>query len=103
MSGETQNPPDGKTYPIRTLADIFALPSVDHIDRCLSEFRTLMMSARGTLDLLSAIAASKGADVAGFSMPETLDWTDDGKIGGAQFIADGQEFMSIRIEKEATP
>ncbi len=95
--------PDGTVYPLRTLQDIFNLPSHAHMERCLGETVKLMLTSRATADLMIGLAEHSGAP-AGHKMqwPEVLEWKDDG-LGeiGADFIGkDGAKILSMNITKE---
>lgn len=106
MKNEGVNAPDGTTYPIRTLKDIFALPSYEHMERCLSETAKVLLHARSTVDMLEGVAASMGikhdGPVADF--PEVLNWIDDGKgeLGADFKTPDGDVILSTRIAQANT-
>lgn len=93
---------DGKTYPIRTLADIFNLPSVGHIERCLSDIHRAMIVSRQTADAMIEVAKSLGLDVTlqdAIQYPEVTSWTDDDKDDvGARFIVEGDAEPFLEIQ-----
>jgi hypothetical protein len=102
-----QNKPDGKTYPLRTLADVFNLPSIEHIRRCLPEVCDAIITARIGSDALVAavrdvspeLAATIPAEAVEF--PDVLNWEDDGK-GSAEldFEEDGRGVLLTISNKE---
>ena len=93
---------DGKTYPIRTLADIFNLPSVGHIERCLSDIHRAMIVSRQAADAMLETAKGLGLDVSlqdAIQYPEVTSWTDDDKDDvGATFTADGEAEPFLEIQ-----
>lgn len=98
------NDPDGRIYPLRTLRDIFELPSYEHIERCIDELKIVILQARATNDFLAAISEHKGNPLPNgkcFMWPEVLEWNDDGKseLGSDYVDQDGKSIMSMRIVK----
>lgn len=94
---------DGSVYPLRTLRDIFELPSHEHMERCLDELKKVMLTSRATADLMMGLAVDKGMDPAPakIAWPEVLEWKDDG-LGelGCDFVApDDTRLLSMRIRK----
>lgn len=91
------------TYPLRTLRDIFELPSHEHMERCLGELSKIMLTARATADLLVASAKANGAVIPDgakvIEWPEVLDWIDDGKGElGCDFVSEaGTRLLSVEI------
>lgn len=99
---------DGSVYPLRTLKDIFELPSYEHMERCLDELKTVMLQARATNDLFAGLMEHQGKPMPGgkcFAWPDVLDWKDDGKreIGADYVTADGKPFLSMRTVKASSP
>ena len=95
---------DGKTYPLRTLRDIFELPSYEHMERCMDELKNVMLQARATNDLFAGLLEQQGVPVKDgkcFIWPEVMDWDDDGKgeIGSDYLGPDGEPLLSIRTVK----
>jgi hypothetical protein len=82
--------PTGKTYEIRTLQDIYMLPTHDAMERCLKELGEMMASARAYAELLTAtaqaLAEKDGKKIPDslWGWPETAKWTDDGGIVGSE-------------------
>lgn len=106
MSQEIKsNGPDGKIYPLRTLRDIFELPSYEHIDRCLTELRKVFLEARAQNDLFKDFISYHNDPIAReemyFEWPEVLEWNDDGKGQiDLEFSApDSTLIVSIRSDK----
>ena len=97
-----QNKPDGKTYPLRTLADVFKLPSIDHIRRCLPEVCDAIITTRigadalvqAVRDVSPELAAAIAAEAIEF--PEVLNWEDDGKgAASLDFVCEGETLLTI--------
>lgn len=82
--------PTGAIYEIRTLRDIFNLPTHDAMARCLKELGEMMSSARAYSDMLTetarALAAQDGKTLPDvqWGWPESMKWTDDGSILGSE-------------------
>lgn len=99
------NAPDGKVYPLRTLHDIFNLPSYEHMERCLAELPKVMLQARAAADLLVGLAEAKGVPCGDlkFGWPESLPWMDDGKgeIGSVFKGTDGAEILEVNVVRSA--
>ena len=98
---------DGSVYPLRTLRDIFELPSYEHMERCIDELKTVMLQARATNDLFAGLMEHKGKpmpDGRCFLWPEVMEWNDDGKreIGADYVTADGKPFLSMRTVKASS-
>lgn len=97
------------TYPLRTLRDIFELPSHEHMERCLGELTKVMLTARATSDLLVTMAKDRGVVIPDgaktMEWPEFLDWVDDGKEQlGCTFVEkDGKNLLRVEIVKEEAP
>ena len=99
---------DGSVFPLRTLRDIFELPSYEHMERCLDELKTVMLQARATNDLFAGLMEHQGKpmpDGKCFLWPEVLEWNDDGKgeIGADYVGPDGKPFLSMRTVKASSP
>lgn len=95
-------------FPLRTLRDIFELPSYEHMERCLDELKTVMLQARATNDLFAGLMKHQGKPVPGdkcFAWPDVLEWKDDGKGDlGADYVGlDGKPFLSMRTVKASSP
>lgn len=105
MSQEIKgNEPDGAVYPLRTLEDIYKLPSYAHMDRCLTELRKALLEGRAHSDLFVEILREKGVSAPYDQLikwPEVFEWIDDGKGEiGLEFIApEGSITFSIRSDK----
>jgi DNA polymerase II large subunit len=98
------NEPDGTVYPISTLEDIYKLPSYDHMDRCLTELRKVLLETRAHSDAFARILTDKGVSAPYdqvIQWPENIDWEDDGKGEiDLEFIApDSTLTVSIRSDK----
>ena len=69
-----------KTYEIRTLADIYNLPTMEAMETCLDELTASMIQARATNDLICASAEALGHGInKAIQWPEVSKWIDDGK------------------------
>lgn len=93
--------PNGEKYPLRTLRDVFELPTYEHMERCIDELKKVMLQARATNDMFAALIKDHGGPVPNgkvFLWPDVLDWEDDGKgeIGSTYTGPDGQAFFSIK-------
>lgn len=94
------------TYPITTLRDIWALPSYEHMERCLAEVSKAMLHARAINDLWGAAGEVINANAPRirFAWPETLDWVDDGKgeVGANWRGFNGETALTTRITRDPT-
>lgn len=97
------------TYEIRTLADIFKLPTPDAMERCLNELSEMMVSSRAYSEMIVACAKDVAerdgrtfpADT-GFTWPASVKWTDDGGIVGSEILfttPDGKPFSTLAFKK----
>lgn len=98
----------GSVYPLRTLRDIFELPSYEHMERCLDELKIVMLQARATNDLFAGLMEHQGKPMPEgkcFLWPEVLEWNDDGKreIGADYVGPDGKTLLSMRTVKASSP
>jgi len=68
-------------FQIRTLRDIFALPTLKQMETCLREMSEGMIQARITNDTIVAVLQEAGATeiTRAIEWPEVATWTDDGK------------------------
>jgi hypothetical protein len=75
-----ETPPDGKTYPIRTLQDIYNLPNLRQVQTCLIELAEAMIMARATNDHVLHLMRENGVEAEqAATWPDVANWTDDGK------------------------
>ena len=92
-----------ETYPLRTLRDIFELPSRDHMERCLGELTKMLLATRAAADLLIDSAKEAGIDIPtgtkAIEFPEVLDWIDDekGELGCNFVTEDGTNLLRIEV------
>lgn len=98
----------GSVYPLRTLRDIFELPSYEHMERCFDELKTVMLQARATNDLFAGLLEHQGKPMPEgkcFLWPEVLEWSDDGKreIGADYVGPDGKTLLSMRTGQASSP
>ncbi len=102
------NKPDGKIYELRTLADIYKLPSIEHIRRCLSEVCEVVLTTRAATDALIAAVKETSPELAvtipseAVEFPEVLHWCDDGN-GSIElnFDHDGRTLLTISNRPDA--
>jgi hypothetical protein len=94
-------------FPLRTLQDIYNLPSYEHMERCFDELKTLMLQARATNDMFVELAGLLGEPLPegrAVAWPEVIDWTDDGK--GQMDIdyvgPDGEIALSMHTRKSSS-
>lgn len=75
--------PNGKTYALETLVDVWNLEDPDRIARALSAIAAGMIEARTTLGAIRAAARAVRPDLefadSHSPWPRVLEWTDDGK------------------------
>ena len=98
----------GSVYPLRTLRDIFELPSYEHMERCFDELKTVMLQARATNDLFAGLLEHQGKPMPEgkcFLWPEVLEWSDDGKreISADYVGPDGKTLLSMRTVQASSP
>ena len=86
------------TYPIRTLADIYNLPTIEQVETCLREMAVAILTSRATDDSTIRALRETGIEIEGraFAWPETVDWVDDGRgeVGFSVLTPDGVEIVS---------
>jgi hypothetical protein len=105
MNEENLDSTHCSVYPIRTLRDIFELPTIEQMETCLEEMATAMKTARATADLINAAVecATDTPNASRVIWPDVCEWRDDGKGEvGADFHADGDEFLSVRVAPNPT-
>lgn len=95
-----------KTYQIRTLGDIYKLPTIQQVERCLTELTSAMLQTRAANDMLVGTAKVEGIDVLHGMVtewPEVSEWIDDGKdeVGLTFHTEDGQELFRITTKEAA--
>lgn len=69
-------------YQIKTLRDIFTLPTQEQMETCLDELGRAMRQARAMNDMVVDLVKSLGVEnVPAFAVdwPEVSEWIDDGK------------------------
>lgn len=97
-------PAEPHQYTIRTLRDIYELPTDDMMERCMKELTSDMLVLRRTTDLLNAIAKakaeedSKSVEEVTVAWPEECVWTDDN--GGTSVLSiqvEGKEVLQISV------
>ena len=83
---------DLQTFEIRTLQDIYNLPTIEQMETCLSEMTTAMIQARLANDMMVSLISEKSPEVTrAIEWPEVSRWSDDGK---------GEIAMKIKHEGE---
>lgn len=71
-----------QSYTIRTLADIYNLPTFEQVKTAAVEMAEMIISTRMKNDLIAEIAKANGMEVQnGMAMkfPDSIEWIDDGK------------------------
>ena len=69
-----------KEYQISTLKDIFNLPTLEVVERCMDEIKEAICAAKATEEALVFFAKEKGLDVdKALDFPEVTTWIDDNK------------------------
>ena len=101
------NPQQPQVFQITTLRDIFNLPSIEQMVRCLDELKEGMIFARQSNDLVLGVIKDAGHDIKqAFEWPETVQWTDDKKANVDLHFngLEGEEGFSIHMrENENDP
>ena len=93
VSGRTD--PPCSVFRIRTITDIFNLPTVGQMKKCLEEMTIGMVQTRTTKDLIDEAVAAFGI-TAKSDYPEEFNWIDDGKGEIKTSIStEGEELGSI--------
>lgn len=62
-----------ETFKIATIGDVYNLPTIEQMNECLDELKTLLNQVR----LFSDVAALSGGD--SIPWPDSIDWHDDGR------------------------
>ncbi len=90
-------------YEIRTLKDIFELPTMRAMQACLNELPQLMIQARASNDMIVELMNAQGLDAkSAIEWPDAVGWTDDGKGDIEMHLNhEGETLMSIKTK--ATP
>jgi len=95
----------GAVYVIRTLRDIYELPTFEQMETCLDELAAGMKLARASADLMIDVTENiTGKEsVIKIEWPESFEWNDDGRGDvGARFTdPDGRELLSVDIKPNA--
>lgn len=95
-----------QTFIIRTLGDIYELPTVDMMVRCMQELTSLMQIQRSTADLLGAVADEKAkqegkppvSDKVKWKFADEISWTDDnGGESKLQFRMGGKDIFTAIV------
>lgn len=84
--------PTNKIYEIRTLRDIYNLPSYEAVETCLKEISVLILQTRATNDLCAEAGKKMGLPEGSIYIPflEKVDWIDDGKgMLDVSYVAEG--------------
>lgn len=96
----------GQTFAIHSLRDIYELPTVDMMVRCMKELTILMQIQRRTADLLGATADAQAtaegkdsvSDKIKWLFPDELTWTDDnGGDSQLRFEMGGKEVLTAIV------
>lgn len=113
MDTNLASTPTGQKFHIRTLQDIFNLPTADMMSRCLRELGEMMVSTRAYSELLGDVARDLAAKDGktlhkgcAFKWPEVTEWNDDGSCVGTEitFVAEegGQVLSRMVYTKDET-
>ena len=65
-----------QTFKIKTLKDIYDLPSIEQVQNCLTDIADCIIKAK-ELELKTKEIFKVDAKI--FDFPESIDWIDDGK------------------------
>jgi hypothetical protein len=85
-------------FEIRTLRDIFELPTFEQMETCLDELATSMKLARATAELIAGMVRSKTGECVEkvFIWPDVVEWVDDGKGEvGAEFRSRNETIFEV--------
>ena len=91
-------------FEIRTLRDIFELPTFEQMETCLDELAAAMKLARATAELIAGMLESKTGECVEkvFDWPDVVEWVDDGKGEvGAEFRS-GDETIFVVTSRQNT-
>jgi hypothetical protein len=85
-------------YEIRTLKDIFELPTMEAMQTCLAEMAPMMIKARAANDEILAIMKAQGIEASSaVQWPDAVEWIDDGKHEiSLGFRHDGETLMTVK-------
>lgn len=97
-----------KDYIIKTLADIFYLPTKDQMERCLAEITTAMLTSRSTADLMVTLAQTTSNEPISLrdviQHPEYVTWTDDNKGElRSRFFSEGETEPAFEVVTKLAP
>lgn len=96
MTSDT-TPEKPASFEIRTLGDIFKLPTKEQMETCLEEIGRGMIQARSMSDLMLATVAALGGTPPEMALewPEVMTWTDDKKGQVTTRFSDGDSGSGI--------
>lgn len=105
MTSDTPPPSQPASFEIRTLRDIFNLPTKEQMETCLAELSRGMIQARSMGDLMVATVEALGGKPPELTLewPEMVEWTDDGKgrVETKFQVADKDEVISLVTTQKA--
>jgi hypothetical protein len=107
MTSDTPPTDQPASFEIRTLRDIFNLPTKEQMKTCLAEISRGMIQARSMSDLMVVAVKTLGGTPPELALewPEMVKWTDDGKgrVETKFQVADEDEAISFVTTKDPTP
>lgn len=91
-----------ESYQIRTLKDIFELPTYEQMETCLDEISQAMKVARVTGDMMEGVAEKMGIGSTGMVWPDTVEWKDDnkGEVDLEVIDLSQQKILSVNVGKQ---
>lgn len=92
-----QTPPTGQTFEIASFSDIFNLPSIEQMERCLDELKQGMVQARHIKNrMLAGVEALVGkAPELAVECFEKFTFIDDGKCEITTLIGDDKDHIAM--------
>lgn len=95
----TQITPAPITYKISTLQDIWNLPSIDAITRCLADIKLGMTQARATNEIFQEFLKDTEHTEKLFFWPEFIAWIDDGiNEIRTHYVVDGESAFTVKMQ-----
>jgi len=95
--------PTNNTYEIRTLRDIYNLPTIEQVEVCAKELTEFLLMTRKMNDVLNEMAKVAGITIPdgrqAVEFPEVAKWIDDGKGSlTAKFVSEDKQEPILTVE-----